>query len=326
MENKKLILTNKLGLHLRAASKLSNLATTFQCDISISNGDGNKINAKSVLGITLLAAGFGTRMGELGKVLPKALWPIFDKSLLELQIDFAQSLGIEKIFVNSHFLSEKIEKLINIKKLPVTLLYEKELLGSGGAIHNLAQQGDINYNGSVLILNSDQFYFLGEKSWKSFFRDESFDVRLLSIDVPAGSNYNGLELKDSLLKKINPPQHYRESYQTFSGISLVNLESLKPISGNTGYFDTVADYKNLKVEVISPEEQEYWDFGTLELYKSNILKLFKNLNDKMDSSALRFFKSYKAFDHSHLSQNSYGFVGDEFSIQDKKIYLKQKCL
>ena len=60
MENKKLIITNKLGLHLRAASKLSNLATTFQCDISISNGDGNKINAKSVLGITLLAAAFGT--------------------------------------------------------------------------------------------------------------------------------------------------------------------------------------------------------------------------------------------------------------------------
>ncbi len=59
MEYKKLILTNKLGLHLRAASKLSNLATTFQSDISISNGD-KKINAKSVLGITLLAAGCGT--------------------------------------------------------------------------------------------------------------------------------------------------------------------------------------------------------------------------------------------------------------------------
>ena len=60
MEHKKLILTNKLGLHLRAASKLSNLATTFQCDISISKGDGNNINAKSVLGLTMLAAAFGT--------------------------------------------------------------------------------------------------------------------------------------------------------------------------------------------------------------------------------------------------------------------------
>lgn len=60
MEYKKLTLTNKLGLHLRAASKLSNLATTFQCEILISNGDENKINAKSVLGITLLAAAFGS--------------------------------------------------------------------------------------------------------------------------------------------------------------------------------------------------------------------------------------------------------------------------
>jgi len=60
MKIKKMVLTNKLGLHLRAASKLSNLATTFQCDISISNEDGKKINAKSVLGITLLAAAFGT--------------------------------------------------------------------------------------------------------------------------------------------------------------------------------------------------------------------------------------------------------------------------
>ena len=58
MKSKNLILKNKLGLHLRAASKLSNLATTFDCDITISNVNGDKINAKSVLGITLLAAAY----------------------------------------------------------------------------------------------------------------------------------------------------------------------------------------------------------------------------------------------------------------------------
>ena len=60
MERKKLTLTNKLGLHLRAASKLSDIATSFQSDIYISNSNGNKINAKSVLGITLLAAACGS--------------------------------------------------------------------------------------------------------------------------------------------------------------------------------------------------------------------------------------------------------------------------
>ena len=58
MISKRLKLKNKLGLHLRAASKLSSLATSFQCDVSISNLNGDKINAKSVLGITLLAAAF----------------------------------------------------------------------------------------------------------------------------------------------------------------------------------------------------------------------------------------------------------------------------
>ena len=50
----------------------------------------------------ILAAGFGTRMGEIGKSLPKVLWPIFERSLLELQVEYAKSLGIQKIFINLH--------------------------------------------------------------------------------------------------------------------------------------------------------------------------------------------------------------------------------
>ena len=42
----------------------------------------------------ILSAGLGTRMGEIGKILPKVLWPIYFKSLLELQIRYCQSLGI----------------------------------------------------------------------------------------------------------------------------------------------------------------------------------------------------------------------------------------
>ena len=49
----------------------------------------------------ILAAGFGSRMGEIGKILPKVLWHIFEKSLLELEIEYARSLGIKKIFINS---------------------------------------------------------------------------------------------------------------------------------------------------------------------------------------------------------------------------------
>jgi phosphocarrier protein HPr len=52
---------NALGLHLRASSKLSQLATRFPCDVWLTR-KGKRINAKSVLGVTMLAAGQGTEV------------------------------------------------------------------------------------------------------------------------------------------------------------------------------------------------------------------------------------------------------------------------
>ncbi len=49
---------NELGLHLRASSKLSQLATRFPCEVWLSR-NAKRINAKSVLGVTMLAAGKG---------------------------------------------------------------------------------------------------------------------------------------------------------------------------------------------------------------------------------------------------------------------------
>lgn len=50
---------NNLGLHARAATKLVQLASRFACDIEISR-DGQKANAKSVMGVLLLCGAKGT--------------------------------------------------------------------------------------------------------------------------------------------------------------------------------------------------------------------------------------------------------------------------
>ncbi len=52
---------NALGLHLRASSKLSQLASRFPCEVWLSR-NGKRVNAKSVLGVTMLAAGKGTQV------------------------------------------------------------------------------------------------------------------------------------------------------------------------------------------------------------------------------------------------------------------------
>ena len=38
----------------------------------------------------ILAAGKGTRMGNVGKILPKVIWPIFEKTILELEVAYAK--------------------------------------------------------------------------------------------------------------------------------------------------------------------------------------------------------------------------------------------
>ena len=52
-------IVNKLGLHARAAAKLTHLAGSYQCDIWLSRS-GRRVNAKSIMGVMMIAAGQGT--------------------------------------------------------------------------------------------------------------------------------------------------------------------------------------------------------------------------------------------------------------------------
>ncbi|MEN9794049.1 MAG: hypothetical protein RJA17_589 [Pseudomonadota bacterium] len=61
MRIEKATIINALGLHLRASSKLSQTATRFPCEVWLRRGT-KRVNAKSVLGVTMLAAGPGTEI------------------------------------------------------------------------------------------------------------------------------------------------------------------------------------------------------------------------------------------------------------------------
>ena len=54
-------ISNKLGLHARASAKLTKLASGFQSDVYMSR-NGRRINAKSIMGVMMLAAGRGSEV------------------------------------------------------------------------------------------------------------------------------------------------------------------------------------------------------------------------------------------------------------------------
>jgi phosphocarrier protein HPr len=59
MIKKNTTISNKLGLHARASAKLTKLAGSYPCEVWISRGE-RRVNAKSIMGVMMLAAGLGT--------------------------------------------------------------------------------------------------------------------------------------------------------------------------------------------------------------------------------------------------------------------------
>jgi mannose-1-phosphate guanylyltransferase len=226
----------------------------------------------------ILSAGFGTRMGEIGKILPKALWPLFDKTFLEAQIYWIKELGCNKIFVNTHFLHEKIEAFIEAdKNLDITVLHEKELLNTGGAIYNLKNKYGLK-SGTLLLIAGDQFYFFDKKLWKKAFdRVTKISGLLFGLKVCGEKEfYNELVLENGFLKNIvnyNVKNHSKREYITYSGLGLINLDFLDEGQGSSSFFETVADFRKKKIEVHIPEANEYWDFGSKTRYYNGLYSL-----------------------------------------------------
>ncbi|MEZ5606481.1 MAG: HPr family phosphocarrier protein [Burkholderiaceae bacterium] len=59
MTRSEVTISNKLGLHARASAKLTKLAASYPCEVWMSRGE-RRINAKSIMGVMMLAAGIGS--------------------------------------------------------------------------------------------------------------------------------------------------------------------------------------------------------------------------------------------------------------------------
>ena len=61
MQQREVEIVNKLGLHARASAKLTQLAAKYQCEVAMVR-NGRRVNAKSIMGVMMLAAGKGAKV------------------------------------------------------------------------------------------------------------------------------------------------------------------------------------------------------------------------------------------------------------------------
>lgn len=105
----------------------------------------------------VLGAGLGLRMRPLSEVLPKPLIPIFQKPLITFALDHLIAAGVKSFVINAHHLAAAFEAEFatgSYRGEPVQLVYEPQILGTGGGIKNverlLRAEAFISYSGDLL--------------------------------------------------------------------------------------------------------------------------------------------------------------------------------
>ncbi len=89
----------------------------------------------------VLAAGFGSRLKPLTDYVPKCLVEVGGKPIIDRVIDQIKAEGIKDIYVNTHYLAEKVcEYLKSRKDVNITISHEPEILETGGGVLKVLQQ------------------------------------------------------------------------------------------------------------------------------------------------------------------------------------------
>ena len=104
----------------------------------------------------LLAAGYGSRLGQHTKTKPKCLIDVNGQTMLDHWLFKLEALGVESFIINTHYKSEQVENYISNHLLnsKITLDFEPELLGTAGTV---ARHSHELINSDCFIVHVDNY-------------------------------------------------------------------------------------------------------------------------------------------------------------------------
>ena len=223
----------------------------------------------------ILAAGYGTRLLPHTQHIPKPLFPIAGQPLIDLTIRRLIDTGITGIVINVHHLHEKITSFIHNQNYPieVTTRYEEKILGTGGALKNVADFFD---DAPFLMINSDILIDIDLSAVYAFHQDHPHPATLVMHDYPI---FNKVQIDennhiiDFSGKGENLPQK-NLFCRAFTGIQILDHEVLDFIPKNRflsitdGYKEMIKQGIKLKAYTAT---NHYWiDIGTPESFSQAV--------------------------------------------------------
>jgi aminoglycoside/choline kinase family phosphotransferase/choline kinase len=246
----------------------------------------------------VLAAGLGTRLRPYTNGVPKPLFTINGEALLDRIIFQLFRAGCTGIVVNTHHLQERIESHLASRSYPVPVetRFEPVILGTGGAIGNLADFWDSQ---PFLVVNSDIVTDIDLGRVYAFHATHDAPVTLVLVDDP---EFNTVRVDETgAVTGFAAGAAGSAKGLTFTGIQVIDPGVLSHIPKNT-FVNSIDVYRQLIAAQSPPRAfiargHRWRDMGTLERYRR------ANLEETAEAAFTRAFgeKPTQAFRLTPLS-------------------------
>ena len=224
----------------------------------------------------ILAAGFGTRLGEIGRSKAKCLVQAGSKSMLEYVVENLKRAGVSELVINLHHLGDQIREFVsNHDNFGLTVHFspEAEILGTGGGIFHAREW--LEKEECFIVHNGDIFSELdltalltaqrADKPLATLAVMQRKTARPLLFDA-SGSlcGWRGEKEEGRILK----PEAELSTW-AFSGIQVLSPRIFELMKSQQAPFSTISTYmlaaeQGLKVKSFDMSGSYWIDIGTPE--------------------------------------------------------------
>ena len=230
----------------------------------------------------LLAAGLGTRLRPVTNIVPKCLVPINGKPLLQYWLENLSKVGVDEFLINTSYLNNQVEEFVNnsIFKEQITLVYEDELLNTGGT---LLKNKDFFSDESFMFIHADNLSFCDFTAFINSHknRQSKCEITMMLFHTDNPQSCGIVELDDDNIvqafyeKVKNPPSSLANGAVYICEPSVFKLlESL-----NKKEIDFSIDIISKLIGKINTFENDIYhrDIGNLESYSLAQVEVIKYL-------------------------------------------------
>jgi aminoglycoside/choline kinase family phosphotransferase/dTDP-glucose pyrophosphorylase len=224
----------------------------------------------------ILAAGFGTRLLPYTSGLPKPLFTLNQRPVLDFAIEQLVTCGCDEIFINTHHCHEQIEAFVRQHRFKdrIQTIYEPKILDTGGAIANVRRFLD---NAPFFVINADIISDIDLKQVYECHLAACLDTKILAtLVVHDYPEFNKIRVDgQGFIENFNAPA---EKGLAFTGVQILSPEIFAhmpaadcPEASGIKAFSSIEIYKKLcpakKIKAFVADKIFWRDIGTIPAYR-----------------------------------------------------------